>query len=133
MQYFMTHTNYPKLNANLNISGGSKMKSEKEFNAQLLCAIDDALRQIFTEAGMKIIYNYLDKQCSLKREDVPEKLDAFVQGLENFFTSGAVVVELVILKNLCLSLGFKVKQIQHKQDFVECIEKLKSHFCIRKK
>jgi len=103
------------------------MKSIKEFNAQLLSAIDEALKQIFTEPAIAIIYNYLDKQYSLKREDIPEKLDVFTQGLEDFFRSGAVVVELVVLKNLCPSLGLEVRQIRHNQDFVDCIERLKSH------
>lgn len=103
------------------------MKSEKEFNAQLLWAIDEALKQIFTETAMAPIYNYLDQQYSLKREDIPEKLEAFTQGLEDFFRSGAVVVELVILKNLCPSLGFEVRQIKHNQDFVDCVRRLKSH------
>jgi len=103
------------------------MKSEKEFNAQLLCAIDEALRQIFTDAAMKAIYDYLDKRYSLKREDIPERLDVFAQGLENFFRSGALVVELVILKNLCSSFRVEVGQVQYNQDFVNCVERLKSH------
>ena len=35
---------------------------EKEFNAQLAQAIDEALEQIFTEQAMAMIYNYLDTQ-----------------------------------------------------------------------
>lgn len=104
------------------------MISEKEFNVQLLCAIDEGLKQIFTEAAMKTIYSYLDKQYSLKREDIPEKLDVFIQGLENFFKSGAVVIHLVILKNLYSSLGFEVRRIQRSQDFVDCVARLKSYF-----
>jgi len=109
------------------------MISEKEFNALLLCAIDDGLKQIFKKAAMKTIYSYLDKQYSLKREDIPEKLDIFIQGLENFFESGAVVVRLVILKNLYSSLGLEVRHVQRDQNLVDCVERLKSHFCTRRK
>ena len=79
------------------------MKSEKEFNEQLLRAIDNALEQIFTESAMATIYNYLDKHHLLKREEIPEKLEVFIQGLEDFFKSGAAVVESVILQNLSTS------------------------------
>jgi len=100
---------------------------EKEFNAQLAQAIDEALEQIFTEQAMAMIYNYLDTQYSLKREDIPQKLKVFTQGLEDFFRSGAVVVELVILKNLGSSLGFEVRKIKHNRDFVDWVQRLKSH------
>lgn len=103
------------------------MKNEKEFNEQLLCAIEDGLKQIFTEAALKTIYSYLHKKYSLKREDIPEKLDIFMQGLENFFKSGSVVIKLVILKNLYSTLGFDVEQIPYNQDFIDSIERLKSH------
>lgn len=78
-----------------------------EFNQFLLQVIDYNLNQIFGKTATKIIYNYLEKKHSLTREKIPENLEVFVEGLQEFLSSGVQVIEHVVLTKLYSSLGLE--------------------------
>ena len=67
--------------------------------------IDTVLAQVFGEKAACLIYKYLERSYSLKREEIPEKIDVFAKGLEDFLSSGACVIERKILEDLQLSFG----------------------------
>jgi len=66
----------------------------------LLGVVDETLREVFREEGAKVIYDFLENNCHLKREEIAEKPEVFSAGLERLLGSGALVVEKLILKNL---------------------------------
>jgi sulfur transfer complex TusBCD TusB component (DsrH family) len=68
--------------------------------------IDAVLTQVFGEKAACLIYKYLERNYSLKREEIAEKIDVFARGLEDFLSSGACVVERKILEDLQSSFGF---------------------------
>jgi len=102
------------------------MKGKDKFNKLLLKTIDEELKQIFGESATGIIYNNLEKNYSLKREEIPEKLEVFIGGLEEFLSSGAHVVEIIILKKVYSNLGFQC-QIIEGYSFVDYMTKLKKN------
>lgn len=102
------------------------MNKEGEFDKTIRKTVNDALNQIFGQAAALIIYNYLEKTDSLTPEEIPKKLDVFARGLEDFFDSGALVVERVILKHLYSSYGFEFKENKKDRSFVDNIIQLKS-------
>jgi len=83
--------------------------TKEEFNKLLLQTIDENLKQIFRETATHIIYQFLENNYSLKREEIPEKLETFMEGLHNFFRSGAYMIEQSILEELHVKLGLKYK------------------------
>jgi hypothetical protein len=81
----------------------------EEFNRLLLQTIDEDLKHIFRETATRIIYQFLENNYSLKREEIPEKLETFMEGLRGFFRSGAHMIEQSILEELHMKLGLKYK------------------------
>lgn len=80
------------------------MKRKSEFDEKLIVAVDEVLKETFGEPG-QLIYAYINSQ-SLKPEEIPEKLEAFANCLENF-SSGGLVLEAMILRNLYSSFGLE--------------------------
>jgi len=102
------------------------MKGKDKFNQLLLKVIDDELKQMFGEAATLIIYNHLEKNYSLEREKIPDKLEVFTRGLEDFLSSGAQVIEKIILKKVYSSCGLQC-QIKEGYSFIEYMTELKKN------
>jgi hypothetical protein len=96
-----------------------------DFEQSLKETIDMQLKQVFGESGAAVIYQYLQSALSLNQEEIPRKLDAFSEGLNKFLSSGARVVEKVILDKLYSSFD---QQFEFKEgyDFVDYIEDLRT-------
>jgi len=84
----------------------------KKFDKILLDVVDQGIREVFEETAVQFIYNYLERNSSLRREDIPEKIDIFVEGLEEMLGSGAKVIEKLILKNLYSHLGINYQEME---------------------
>ena len=52
--------------------------TKEEFKKLLLQTIEENLKQIFRETATHIIYQFLENKYSLKREEIPEKLQTFM-------------------------------------------------------
>lgn len=66
----------------------------------LFSVVDETLKNVFKDAGAKVIYDYMENKCHLKREEIAEKPEVFSAGLERLLSSGGPVIEKLILKNL---------------------------------
>ncbi len=95
----------------------------------LLSVVDETLKQVFKEAGTKVIYSYIENKCHLKREEIAEKPEIFSTGLERLLSSGAPVIEKMILKNLYSKheLEFEEKEGYEFSDYIE--ELKEKHGC----
>jgi len=84
-------------------------KTKNLFRRALLEAVDDGLLTL-GESGRKAIYFHLQSLYSLKREDIPEHLEAFVESLRKIFGLGAEVIEKAVIKSLYNKLGLKYEE-----------------------
>jgi hypothetical protein len=100
--------------------GRGKMKFEK----LLIKSVDDSLKDTFGEVAADIIYKHLERNHSLKKEEIPKKLEVFIEGLEKYLNSGVIVVEGLVLKNLCSNLGLE-RPREERLNFVEYVTKLR--------
>jgi len=101
------------------------MNAKEKFNKLLLKIIDEELKQIFGESATLIIYNYLENNYSLKREEIPEKIEVFTRGLEEFLGSGAQVVQKITLQKL--SSYFEVQcQVKEGYSFADYVTEIKN-------
>jgi hypothetical protein len=85
------------------------MKKKKQLDKLLIESIDEAMKEIFGEAGAGVIYDYLRHNHSLNREEIPERLEDFERGLEKILGSGAWVMERTVLNNLYLNFGLEYR------------------------
>ena len=111
-----------KPSALVNPKGHDKHEKEvRSLDNLLLDAVDETLRHIFKEEGAKVISNFLENKCDLKREEIGEKAEDFSAGLERFLGSAAPVIEKMVLKNLYskLELKFEEKEGYKFSDYVK--------------
>lgn len=90
-------------------------------NSQVFEIVDRILNQIFGKQATLMIYKYLERNYSLRRDEVGEKVEVFAQGLEDFLRSGAYAIEKRILEDIYSSRGLIRKEsIKHldEDDFV---------------
>jgi len=97
------------------------------FEKLLIKSVDDGLKDTFGESATAVIYRHLQRNHSLKQEEIPEKLEVFIEGLEEFFSSGAMVIEKIVLKNLCSNLEIDCPN-KVLSNFVDCVTKLKKTY-----
>jgi hypothetical protein len=76
----------------------------------LLTAIDETLKQIFKRAGTKVIYDFIENKCHLKREEIAEKPEEFSASLKRLMGSAAPVIERLILENLHSKLRLECEE-----------------------
>jgi hypothetical protein len=84
-------------------------KTKEEFKKLLLQTVYENLKQTFLETATHIIYQFLENKYSLKRGEIPENLETFMEGLNEFFHSGAYMIEQSNLKELRTILRLKYK------------------------
>jgi len=89
--------------------------------------IDRVLTQVFGKEATNLIYKYLERNHSVRRDEIAEKIDAFAKGLEEFLSSGAYVVERKILEDVYSNYG-SIHKLEFKSqpncDFVNQIRTL---------
>jgi len=100
-------------------------KRKSEFNEKLIRIIDKVLKESFGESGL-LIYTYLESQ-SVKREEIPEQLEAFANSLKKF-SAGGSVVETMILRDLYSSFGLKFEQTSDGHSFTNQVARLRASF-----
>lgn len=71
--------------------------------------IDRVLTQVFGKQATLLIYKHLERNYSVKRNEVAEKLELFTRGLEDFLKSGANAIERKILEDIWSSYGSEHK------------------------
>lgn len=78
--------------------------SGRDFEKVLLEAIDEALSTL-GESAKQAIYFHLDRSFNIKKEEIPSRIMAFTQAIENIFGVGANFVEILIMKKLYGKVG----------------------------
>ena len=111
---------------NSKLKGGDRMyEKKKDFEKLILETVDEELKRIFGKTATLIIYGYLENNLSLKREKIAEKIELFSQGIDEFFGSGAYMLERTILINLYSSFGLKY-ETKKGYIFVDYVTELKN-------
>ncbi|MCW4015502.1 MAG: hypothetical protein NWF06_03955 [Candidatus Bathyarchaeota archaeon] len=100
------------------------MKEQKDWNIFFAEVVDETLKQIFKEDGVKVIYDFLENNSHLRLEDVANKPEVLADSLEKLMLSSAQVIEEMILNNTYSKLGLKFEKKQdHK--FPDYLNELK--------
>ena len=93
-------------------------------------AIDNVLRRVFGDEATFLIYKYLEAHCSLRQDEIGEKIDVFAKGLEELLSSGAYVVEMKILEDIYSSHGsisrLEFERRRNEYDFVSQMKMLRA-------
>jgi len=91
------------------VNGGQDRLARESFERILLESLDKSLA-ILGESGRQTIYDHLERNYRIKRDEIPEKPQALHEALERLLGAGAKVLEKLFAKGLSEKLGL---------DFVE--------------
>lgn len=105
---------------------------ENDFERLLLLAVDQALTSL-GESSKQAIYFYLDKNFSIKRQEIPYKIEPFKEALEEIFGVGASFLEVLIMKRLYETIGGNFEWNESQEfTFTEYVAAAKRAFLERK-
>ena len=90
----------------------------------LLASIDAVLADVLGTKVREAIYDYLARERSLAKEDIPSHMDEFCLLLRRNFGEGANTLQRCIVRNLYSTLGWQLVDIPH-FGLVEHVEVIK--------
>ncbi len=90
------------------------------FGPVLLEAIDESL-SVLGDEPRRAVYQYLATIGSLQREDIPDRLEDFAQGMKKALGGASSVLRKIILKKLFQKIGSTLKESQD-LDFVDYVK-----------
>ncbi|MEM2598925.1 MAG: hypothetical protein QXU11_05255 [Thermoproteota archaeon] len=83
------------------------IRSQKD---RVLRCVDNALRCL-GETAKRIIYWYLENEHGLRKEEIPDKPEEFITGLEKIYGSGARVIERLIVSEMADEFGVETSSL----------------------
>jgi len=63
-------------------------------------AVDNVLNQILGQEAARVLYDGLESNYRIRKNEIALKLDAFNRALEEYFGAGASVIERMIMESL---------------------------------
>jgi len=100
-------------------------------NEHLMLAVEQGL-SVLGKNVSEILFDNLEKRYSLRRNDIIDKPDRFVQALEDMFGSGAGMVERLVVKYVCGVTGID-PSTPNPLTFLHCVEIVKNQLRARRK
>jgi hypothetical protein len=97
--------------------------SNKKFNEAFLRAVDFAFDSL-GKSCKQALYFHLENSFHVRRENVSEKVEDFVEALELIFKDGVIYLKKLVLKKLCEDLGVNFEE-SYVSDFAMAISKIK--------
>ncbi|MEM1589421.1 MAG: hypothetical protein QXZ68_05670 [Candidatus Bathyarchaeia archaeon] len=88
--------------------------AKKTFDKLLLEAIDEAFSSL-GESAKQSIYFHLKDKFKISREEIPNRIVEFAEGLEKIFGFGARFLEIMIMKKLYTRIGQPLEWNENKE------------------
>ena len=76
----------------------------------VLKCVDRGLRRL-GETVKRIVYCYLENERGVKREEIPDKPQEFILGLEKIYGSGAKIIERFIVSEIVDEFGVEASSL----------------------
>ena len=107
--------------------------TRKVFDNLLLEAVDDALASL-GDSAKQAIYFHLESKFKIARNEIPQRLEDFTEGLNKIFGMGAKFLEILIMKQLHERIGNSLEWVESKEFvFIEYVTTAKRSFLKRRK
>lgn len=94
------------------------------FSALLLESIDEALTDLLGRKAREAVYDYLERNCLVARNELPARLEAFVTLLDDTFGKGSKTIGRVVAKRLHSKLEWEFVEVPGYGlvDYVEAVK-----------
>jgi len=86
----------------------SKTLKRRKEPKRLFRIVDKVLKETLGEPATSFIYKYLEEEHSLKREDIPNELELFEKGLEEYLSGSGASAVLGVIQSESPELKMKI-------------------------
>jgi hypothetical protein len=104
--------------------------SKRDFEKYVVEAVDESLSSL-GNSSKQAIYFHLEKSFSIKRQEIPNRINDFADALEKIFGLGANFLEILIIERLNEKTGQNIKHQAPKSltlaEYVKTVENNLSH------
>jgi len=104
--------------------------SKRDFEKCVVEAVDESLSSL-GNSSKQAIYFHLEKSFSIKRQEIPNRINDFADALEKIFGLGANFLEILIIERLNEKTGQNIKRQAPKSltlaEYVKTVENNLSH------
>ncbi len=90
---------------------------KRDFTKLLLEAVDETLSSL-GDSSKRAIYFYLERNFSIKKQDIPDRIEEFTEAIEKLFGNGAKILEIQIMKHLYENLGRDFEYFSENNDLL---------------
>lgn len=80
-------------------------------------AIDEGLSSL-GDSAKQAIYFYLENAFSIRKQDIPNEIEAFTNALEKIFGQGAKILEIKMMKHLYMKVGHDFAYLPENDDLL---------------
>jgi hypothetical protein len=102
--------------------------TQKTFDELLIEAVDEALTSL-GESAKQAIYFHLKTKFKISKEEIPNRVRDFAEGVEKIFGLGARFLEILIMKKLYERIGEPFEWDKSKEfTFADYVETARRHF-----
>ncbi|UCG36214.1 MAG: hypothetical protein JSV64_06255 [Candidatus Bathyarchaeota archaeon] len=101
-------------------------KQSRKYETMLNRAVEKALNRVFGSQAADVIYDHLESNYSIRKDEIAGKLESFSQAMQDYLNSGAVVVEKEILESFYSGLGLFQRVGLEGNGNVEFVERLRT-------
>jgi hypothetical protein len=102
--------------------------TRKVFDKLLLEAVDEALASL-GDSAKQAIYFHLEDKFKIARNEIPQRVEDFGDGLEKIFGMGAQFLEILIMKQLHERIGSPLEWDENKElVFIEYVAAARRSF-----
>ena len=101
-------------------------KKTDNFEQLFLESIDEGF-SLLGESAKYVVYSHLEKTFKINKQDIPNKIEKFIDAIESIFGPGAKIIEIQIMKSLFKKVSCSIKHYpeQNNLEFSEYIEAIK--------
>ena len=97
-----------------------KLSQTGPIDALLLESMDEALTDLLGRRTREAVYDYLERNCFVARNEIPGRLDDFFKLLNETFGKGGSTIGKVIAKRLYAKLGWEFVDI-HSYELIDYV------------
>jgi len=97
---------------------------KSSFNRILVEVVGEVINRLLGEPVASILLYHLEKDFSLRIEDIPEKPERFEYAMKDLFHESAHIIEEKIIEELYRRLDLNYRRVEG-QGFAECIKEAK--------
>ncbi len=94
-----------------------ELRQNRDFKKLLLEAVDETLSSL-GDSSKQSIYFHLEKSFTIKKHDIPNKVEEFTDAIEKIFGNGAKTLEIQIIKHLYEKVGHDFKYFPEKSELL---------------